>query len=29
LWAKHIHDGLATRLREGGFSSLSEAVGSG
>jgi dihydroorotate dehydrogenase len=29
LWAKHIHDGLAIRLREGGFSSLSEAVGSG
>ena len=22
LWAKHIHDGLATRLREGGFSVL-------
>ncbi|UQX09368.1 quinone-dependent dihydroorotate dehydrogenase [Candidatus Mycobacterium methanotrophicum] len=29
LWAKHIHDGIALRLREGGFSSLSEAVGSG
>jgi dihydroorotate dehydrogenase len=29
LWAKHIHDGLARRLREGGFASLSEAVGSG
>jgi dihydroorotate dehydrogenase len=28
LWAKHIHDGLAVRLREGGFASLSEAVGS-
>ena len=28
LWAKHIHDGIATRLREGGFGSLSEAVGS-
>jgi dihydroorotate dehydrogenase len=28
LWAKHIHDGLARRLRDGGFSSLSEAVGS-
>jgi dihydroorotate dehydrogenase len=28
LWAKHIHDGLAIRLREGGFASLSEAVGS-
>jgi dihydroorotate dehydrogenase len=29
LWAKHIHDGLAVRLREGGFASLSDAVGSG
>jgi dihydroorotate dehydrogenase len=28
LWAKHIHDGLAVRLREGGFASLSDAVGS-
>ena len=28
LWAKHIHDGLAARLRAGGFSSLSDAVGS-
>jgi dihydroorotate dehydrogenase len=28
LWAKHIHDGLARRLHEGGFTSLSEAVGS-
>jgi dihydroorotate dehydrogenase len=28
LWAKHIHDGLAVRLRDGGFSSLSAAVGS-
>jgi dihydroorotate dehydrogenase len=28
LWAKQIHDGLAVRLRDGGFSSLSEAVGS-
>jgi dihydroorotate dehydrogenase len=28
LWAKHIHDGIGLRLREGGFSSLSEAVGS-
>ena len=27
LWAKQIHDGLARRLREGGFGSLSEAVG--
>lgn len=29
LWAKHIHDGIARRLREGGFASLSDAVGSG
>jgi dihydroorotate dehydrogenase len=29
LWAKHIHDGLADRLRDGGFASLSDAVGSG
>jgi dihydroorotate dehydrogenase len=28
LWAKHIHDGIAVRLREGGFASLAEAVGS-
>jgi dihydroorotate dehydrogenase len=28
LWAKHIHDGLALRLREGGFGSLADAVGS-
>ena len=28
LWAKHIHDGLAVRLRDGRLSSLSEAVGS-
>ncbi|MGW0158846.1 quinone-dependent dihydroorotate dehydrogenase [Mycobacterium sp. NPDC003323] len=28
LWAKQIHDGIARRLREGGFASLSEAVGS-
>ena len=28
LWAKHIHDGIALRLREGGFASLSDAVGS-
>jgi dihydroorotate dehydrogenase len=28
LWAKHIHDGIAERLRAGGFSSLGEAVGS-
>ncbi len=29
LWAKHIHDGIARRLRDGGFASLSDAVGSG
>lgn len=29
LWAKRIHDGLARRLHDGGFASLSEAVGSG
>ncbi len=28
LWAKHIHDGIARRLRDGGFSSLADAVGS-
>ena len=28
LWAKHIHDGLAHRLRDGGFASLADAVGS-
>ena len=28
LWAKQIHDGIAARLHAGGFSSLSEAVGS-
>ncbi len=28
LWAKHIHDGIAQRLQDGGFSSLTEAVGS-
>ena len=28
LWAKHIHDGIAARLRAGGFSGLSTAVGS-
>lgn len=28
LWAKHIHDGIASRLRAGGFGSLTEAVGS-
>ncbi|WP_281352757.1 quinone-dependent dihydroorotate dehydrogenase [Mycobacterium botniense] len=28
LWAKHIHDDIARRLRMGGFASLAEAVGS-
>jgi dihydroorotate dehydrogenase len=28
LWAKHIHDGLARRLRDEGFASLADAVGS-
>jgi dihydroorotate dehydrogenase len=28
LWPKHIHDGIARRLHDGGFASLSEAVGS-
>lgn len=28
LWAKRIHDGIARRLHEGGFTSLSDAVGS-
>lgn len=28
LWAKHIHDDLARRLCDGGFTSLAEAVGS-
>lgn len=28
LWVKHIHDGLAERLHDGGFASLSDAVGS-
>ena len=28
MWAKHVHDGIARRLHDGGFSSLSEAVGS-
>jgi len=27
LWAKRIHDGLARRLHEGGYASLSEAIG--
>jgi dihydroorotate dehydrogenase len=28
LWARHIHDGIAARLREGGYASLGDAVGS-
>ncbi|AQT79751.1 dihydroorotate dehydrogenase (quinone) [Mycolicibacterium litorale] len=28
LWAKEIHDGIATRLHAGGFGSLRDAVGS-
>jgi dihydroorotate dehydrogenase len=28
LWAKRIHDGLARRLHDGGFTSLADAVGS-
>ena len=28
LWAKHIHDGIARHLHEGGFSTLADAVGS-
>jgi dihydroorotate dehydrogenase len=28
LWAKTIHDGIARRLHENGFSSLAEAIGS-
>ena len=28
LWAKHIHDGVARRLHEGGFATLADAVGS-
>jgi dihydroorotate dehydrogenase len=28
LWAKHIQDGIAGRLHEGGFAALSDAVGS-
>ncbi|MDT7762987.1 MAG: dihydroorotate dehydrogenase [Mycobacterium sp.] len=28
LWAKHIHDGVARKLHEGGFISLADAVGS-
>jgi len=28
LWAKQIHDGIASRLHNGGFTALSDAVGS-
>jgi dihydroorotate dehydrogenase len=28
LWAKHIHDGIARRLHDGGFAALRDAVGS-
>src|ERR1700754_1511119 len=28
LWAKHIHDGVARKLHESGFASLTDAVGS-
>jgi dihydroorotate dehydrogenase len=28
LWPKHIHDGIARRLHDGGFASLGDAVGS-
>ncbi len=28
LWPKHIHDGVARRLHDGGFASLADAVGS-
>ncbi|ORB87173.1 dihydroorotate dehydrogenase (quinone) [Mycobacterium kansasii] len=28
LWAKHIHDGIARRMHDGGFASLADAVGS-
>ncbi len=27
LWAKHLHDGIAARLHDGGFASLIDAVG--
>jgi dihydroorotate dehydrogenase len=29
LWAKDIHDGVAAKLKAGGFASLADAVGSG
>ncbi|MFN0143925.1 MAG: dihydroorotate dehydrogenase (quinone), partial [Mycobacterium sp.] len=28
MWAKQIHDGIAARLHSGGFTALSDAVGS-
>ncbi|MCV7221340.1 quinone-dependent dihydroorotate dehydrogenase [Mycolicibacterium elephantis] len=28
LWAKHIHDGIARRLHDGGFTALTDAIGS-
>jgi dihydroorotate dehydrogenase len=28
LWVKHIHDGIARRLHDGGFASVTDAVGS-
>jgi dihydroorotate dehydrogenase len=28
MWPKHIHDGIARRLHDGGFASLTDAVGS-
>jgi dihydroorotate dehydrogenase len=28
LWPKHIHDGIARRLHDGGFASLHDAIGS-
>ncbi len=28
LWPRHIHDGIARRLRDGGFAALADAVGS-
>jgi dihydroorotate dehydrogenase len=27
-WARDVHDGLARRLRDGGFATLADAVGS-
>ena len=28
MWAKHVHDGIARKLHDGGFASLTDAVGS-